>query len=403
MKRILAFAAILVAVLPASAETLSDKNVATSYSTVVDGWTYITNAAEFMKLASECQNPDVEEKKVRLACDIEYPSNLSYTNNANFFIKYFRGVFDGMGFKITNFNLTSNQEIHAAFVSRLLGNGSEVCNLQFDNPNVQIVSEGTGAIVETRSKEPTALAYNIYVNGGKITAFPKSSALGGIACYVNRNTSIHHCAIIGVGSSSGVYSNSENYTVGIFCYGLKEGVSEKKHGCTITDCYMTNISPSKMMAFSVPDPGDHCYYSNTNIPVDSEITNFTGKNVKNTTDEQKWKHALGSGWKYSENAMPEPEGLYYWKPSHTYNLNVGTYGSSQNLAGSVVPIEYGHFQDRTRLKLTSITPASSSTSYVISDNYTNEIEIENPITVIASDVFKNIPMTTLQLPPCYYH
>lgn len=50
-----------------------------------------------------------------------------------------------MGFKIINFNLTSNQEIHAAFVSHLLGNGSEVCNLQFDYPNVQIMSEGTVA------------------------------------------------------------------------------------------------------------------------------------------------------------------------------------------------------------------------------------------------------------------
>ena len=137
-------AAFLFSIVPASAEVLTSE-VAESYTKVIDGWTYITNAKEFMLLVSECQNPDVEEKKVRLACDIEYPSYLSYTNNANFFIKYFRGVFDGMGFKIINFNLTSNQEIHAAFVSRLLGNGSEVCNLQFDNPNVQIMSEGTVA------------------------------------------------------------------------------------------------------------------------------------------------------------------------------------------------------------------------------------------------------------------
>lgn len=137
-------AAFLFSIVPASAEVLTSE-VASSYSTVIDEWTYITNAKEFMLLVSECQDPNVEEKKVRLACDIEYPSNLSYTNNAHFFIKYFRGVFDGMGFKITNFNLTSNQEIHAAFVSQLLGNGSEVCNLQFDYPNVQIMSEGTVA------------------------------------------------------------------------------------------------------------------------------------------------------------------------------------------------------------------------------------------------------------------
>lgn len=82
-KYFLLSAAFLFSIVPASAEVLTSE-VASSYSTVIGEWTYIRNAAEFMKLVSECQNPDVEEKKVRLACDIEYPSNLSYTNNANF-------------------------------------------------------------------------------------------------------------------------------------------------------------------------------------------------------------------------------------------------------------------------------------------------------------------------------
>lgn len=51
MKKIfLLLAAFLLSLVPARAETevLDKSKVATSYSKVVDGWTYITNAAEFL-------------------------------------------------------------------------------------------------------------------------------------------------------------------------------------------------------------------------------------------------------------------------------------------------------------------------------------------------------------------
>lgn len=54
-------AAFLFSIVPASALVLTGE-VAESYTKVIDGWTYITNAKEFMLLVSECQNPDVEEK-----------------------------------------------------------------------------------------------------------------------------------------------------------------------------------------------------------------------------------------------------------------------------------------------------------------------------------------------------
>ena len=114
MKKILLLAAFFLSLAPASAEMLKGE-VATSYSKVVDGWTYITNAKEFMLLAQECQDPNVGEKKVRLACDIEYPNN-SYSNaNSKYYIKYFNGVFDGMGSTI-KFYMQVGTSVDAAFI-----------------------------------------------------------------------------------------------------------------------------------------------------------------------------------------------------------------------------------------------------------------------------------------------
>lgn len=415
MKRILAFAAILVAVLPASAETLSDKNVATSYSTVVDGWTYITNAAEFMLLASECQVPDVGPKKIRLACDIEYPDNV-YKNMQSYYIKYFNGVFDGMGHTVIFKMLTSgNEDVGMGFIQELKGSGSEVCNLLFKDCRIGAKHSGTVALVVNKVTGENNHIHDIYVKGGSLDAVGQNNVVGGLVCDINSTTRISYCAFDGLfirNNSGGI-----NNLTGIFCTrSLSDNGDVSK--CHISNCYMVDtphLSGKLYAKFScITDytlkeydknikRHENCFWDkNENIyDIGSNYLIDFGTGVISTVNSDRLKsgdNVLGPGWKYSENAMPEPEGLYYWKPSQTYSLNVGTYGSSQNLAGSVVPIEYGHFQDRTRLKLTSITPASSSTSYVISDNYTNELEIENPITAIASDVFVDIPMTTLQLP-----
>ena len=403
MKKLLLFILLLLSFTIAQAEKLSDRNIAQSYSKVVDGWTYITNASEFMLLVQQCANPDVEEKMIRLACNIEYPGSLDYTDNSAYFIKYFRGVFDGMGCTITNFNLTStkSEAVNAAFIYQLLGDNSEVRNLQFDNPNVYIVGSGTGALVVNTVEGTDCSIHDIYVNGGKVETFLSGSALGGIACFVNRNTSIHHCAIVGIGNGTGIYSNSENYTVGVFCYGLKAGVDEKRHGCSIHDCYMTNISFSPKMAFSVPDPGGNCYYSNFIMPYESEYTNFIQKGVyKITNDDLTSGNDVlndASGWVYHEGQMPLPAGLFYWNPSQTRTLKVGTYNSSQDLEGTVIPLEYKRYLEEVQLKLTGITSVGSG-AYVINDNLTTDVGVNNPFTTFANNVFQGISMTTLQLP-----
>ena len=96
MKKILLLAAFLLSLAPAKAEfqVLDKNNVADNYSMkIVDEnnceWTYITNAAEFMKLVQECASENVGEKYIKLACDIEYPGSLDYVNNPEYFIKYF--------------------------------------------------------------------------------------------------------------------------------------------------------------------------------------------------------------------------------------------------------------------------------------------------------------------------
>ena len=82
-------AAFLFSIVPASAEVLMSE-VASSYTKVIDGWTYITNAKEFMLLVKQCESEDVEEKHIRLACDIEYPKVASYYADAHYYIRYSR-------------------------------------------------------------------------------------------------------------------------------------------------------------------------------------------------------------------------------------------------------------------------------------------------------------------------
>lgn len=416
MKKILFLAAFFMALLPVSAEELSDKNIATSYSKVIGEWTYITNAAEFMKLASECQDPNVGPKKIRLACDIEYPVHV-YKDMQSYYIKNFNGVFDGMGHTVIFRMLTSgNENVGMGFIQELKGSGSEVCNLLFKDCRIQAGHSGTVALVVNKVTGENNHIHDIYVKGGYLDAAGQNNVVGGLVCDINSTTRISYCAFDGlfIRNNSGGLNN----LTGIFCTRSLSANGDVSN-CYISNCYMVDTPTANSAMFyakfsCITDytlkeydknikRHENCFWDkNENIyDFGSNYLIDFGTGVISTVNSDRLKsgdNVLGPGWKYSENAMPEPEGLYYWKPSQTYSLNVGTYGSSQNLAGTVVPIEYGHFQDRTRLKLTSITPASSSTSYVVSDNYTNEFEIENPITAIASDVFEDIPMTTLQLP-----
>ena len=407
MKKILLLAAFMLSMVPVMSAELLTNEVASSYSKVIDGWTYITNAKEFMKLVSECQDPNVGEKKIRLACDIEYPEK-AYSEISAYYIKYFNGVFDGMGCSIKFYMHTvSRNDIDVAFIQDLTGSNSEVCNLRFDNCSVVSYSTGrnmalvVGKVTATRSS-----FHDIYVEGGTIqggnTGGNSIGAMGGLICKINKNTTIDHCAFY----NTNIYweGHEDSYPVGIFCDGCIN--DNDNYGCTVSNCYlastpklghtMTKFScraelTNNEIAHNVAKY-PNCFYTE-DCGIDLNSNDF--KNVTSITLSSLKSGSIGSGWKYGEDVVPQPEGLYYWVPNKTYNLTVGTYGSSQNLQGSVTPMDYGRFLNVTQLKLTGIT-SSGSGAYVINDNITTQVD--NPITAIASDVFRNISMTTLKLP-----
>ena len=407
MKKILLLATFLLSMAPAMAEELTGE-VAESYSKIVDGWTYITNAKEFMKLVQECQDPNVEEKKIRLACDIEYPDK-GYSEIPTYYIKYFNGVFDGLGCSIKFHILTRrNDDIDVAFIQELKGSNSEVCNLRFDNCSVKSNSNGRNAALVVGKVTATRSSFHdIYVEGGNIEGADNIGALGGLICKINSNTTIDHCAFFNTDIDWSGHENS--YAVGFFGDGFID--DSDIEGCSVSNCYIAStprVSPI-MAKFSCrreltdkeKDKGmvkyPNCYYTDdckinggSTLSVDF-INNVTSITLNSLIG------GIGSGWKYSEDVVPQPEGIYYWVPSQTYNLTIGTHGSSQSLQGSVTPIDYGRFLNATQLKLTGITSAGSE-DYVINDYYTNEIGVKNPIKAIAKNVFRNISMTTLKLP-----
>ena len=409
MKKILLLATFLLSMVPAMAEELTGE-VAESYSKIVDGWTYITNAKEFMKLVQECQDPNVGEKKIRLACEIEYPDK-PYYEIPTYYIKYFNGVFDGMGCSIKFHILTrgrDDDDIDVAFIQELKGSNSEVCNLRFDNCFVKSNSNGRNAALVVGKVTATRSSFHdIYVEGGTIEGADNIGALGGLICKINSNTTIDHCAFFNTDIDWSGHENS--YAVGFFGDGFID--DSDIEGCSVSNCYIAStprVSPI-MAKFSCrreltdkeKDKGmvkyPNCYYTDdckinggSTLSVDF-INNVTSITLSSLIS------GIGSGWKYSEDVVPQPEGIYYWVPSQTYNLTIGTHGSSQSLQGSVTPIDYGRFLNATQLKLTGITSAGSE-DYVINDYYTNEIGVENPIKAIAENVFRNISMTTLQLP-----
>lgn len=407
MKKILLLAAFMLSMAPVMSAELLTNEVASSYSKVIDGWTYITNAKEFMKLVSECQSPDVAEKKIKLACDIEYPDE-AYYNIPTYYIKYFNGVFDGMGCTITFKMKTRAQDaIDVAFIQELKGSGSEVRNLKFSDCSIQSHSTGrVMALVVAKVTATGARIHDIYVDGGSINGYQDIASMGGFICQINSDTQIDHCAI---NNCDIVWMGNESYKVGIICNEYIAGANEASRH--IRDCYITatpRIGPLLAKFSCLPELTDkeknngvkkypNCYYTeDCSIKVTSD--DFTNNLTKITTDYLKSGNSVfGAGWKYENDALPLPAGLFYWNPNNSYEINIGTYGSSQTLKGSVTPIGYGRFTDVTLLKLVGIN-YDNKTSYVINDYITNEIGVNNRITSIGENVFQNKEMTTLQLP-----
>ena len=247
MKKILLLAAFLLSLAPAKAEfqVLDKNNVADNYSMkIVDEnnceWTYITNAAEFMKLVQECASENVGEKYIKLACDIEYPRPdnfpLYYSIDASYFIKYFRGKFDGMGCTIKNFNLNtgSSETADAAFIHELKGENSEVRNILFEDPDVKC-PRSTAALVVNKVTATGASINNIHVKGGKVASDFKTA--GGIVHTIKNGTTIHHCSLIG----TIVYGYSDNNnTSGQICFGLNDGSTGNSY--SITNCLIASIT-----------------------------------------------------------------------------------------------------------------------------------------------------------------
>lgn len=401
MKRILAFAAILVAVLPASAETLSDKNVATSYSTVVDGWTYITNAAEFMLLVKQCESEDVEEKHIRLACDIEYPKVDSYYADAHYYIRYFKGVFDGMGCTISNFYIKSKPTLYTdepAFIHELKGTGSVVRNLLFKNPYVTSHFSNAALVVYKVTGENASIN-NIHVEGGTVSS--DEGTTGGIVHSVNDGTSISYCSFVDTRIYGDPFIDESS---GVINHGFIDGATGT--GCSITHCFIS-ISPDPRAVFSNPKVtrNSGCYRSNR-YQVISE-TDFKLLSVVDTTDLKSGNNVMGDGWKYTKDAMPVPEGLYYWNPNRSYTLKVGIWKATNDhdQKGTVVPLDYGRFIDATSLKLASLIKDAFGTPvpYIINDDIplpvgADKSIVRNRITTIAEDVFEDYLISTLKLP-----
>lgn len=410
MKKILLLAAFLLSLAPAKAEfqVLDKNNVADNYSMkIVDEnnceWTYITNAAEFMKLVQECASENVGEKYIKLACDIEYPSKLNYVSNPEYFIKYFRGKFDGMGCTIKNFNLTTGNSETAdpAFIHELIGENSEVRNILFETPNVHCLL-CTAALVVNKVTATGASVNNIHVNGGSVVSDYKTT--GGIVHSIKNGTTISYCSFVG----TGVFSDYEHDdTAGMICYGLIDGSTGSN--CSINHCYIASIPYNPKSVFSYPGAGSECYRSNDCILNQNQLVYKDYKYIREiaNTTLTSGDSALGTGWKYTKDAMPVPEGLYYWNPNSSYTLNVGIWKSpsDHDQKGTVVPLDYGRFLDATSLKLASLIKGAFGTPvpYIINDDIplpvgADQPIVRNPITTIAENVFEDYLISTLKLP-----
>ena len=418
MKKILLSVALSLSLLPAMADTLTDE-VAESYSKVVDGWTYITNAAEFRLLAQQCQNPDVEEKKIRLACDIEYPSIL-YRNKPEYYIKYFRGTFDGMGCTIKKFRFRTTEQDsqdNVGFIQELKGTDSKVCNLRFDDCYIAAENECTLAVVVSKITADKADLNNILIKRGSILA-RKNGIFGCLAGFINSHTTISHCAIDSLDVSRD--GNNESNPVGIFATRMIEGGDSTT--CRINNCYMASTPLksnlyakfSNITSYTVKEINNgkfrhsNCFWDKTKWIKELETSDFFSEKYHNkilineTTLEQlkSGNHVLNDadGWMYQTDSLPKPAGLYYWNPKQSRtNIRVGTYGSSNALMGEITPVDYYRYIDPAQLKLTAINSAGA-TDYVLDDYLTNEIGVKSTIVTLGKNVFNGISMNTLQLP-----
>ena len=410
MKKILLLAAFLLSLVSAKAgfQVLDKNNVAGSYSMkIVDEnnceWTYITNAAEFMKLVQECASENVGEKYIKLACDIEYPSGLNYLSNPEYFIKYFRGKFDGMGCTIKNFNLTtgSSETADPAFIHELKGENSEVRNILFETPDVYCIL-CTAALVVNKVTATGASVNNIHINGGRVASVHKTT--GGIVYSIKNGTTIHHCSLIG----TTVYGNpSNNNTSGLICYGLNDGSTG--NSCSISNCYIASMTSVDSKSFFSNPKASSSFWSDDCVITAGQLYYGDFKDITKVTAEnlKSGNSVLGNGWKYTKDAMPVPEGLYYWNPNSSYTLNVGIWKSSfdHDQKGTVVPLDYGRFLDATSLKLASLIKDAFGTPvpYVINDDIplpvgANQPIVRSPITTIAENVFEDFFISTLKLP-----
>jgi hypothetical protein len=419
MKKILLSVALSISLLPAMADTLTDE-VAESYSKVVDGWTYITNAAEFRLLAQQCQSPDVEEKKIRLACDIEYPSIL-YRNKPEYYIKYFRGTFDGMGCTIKKFHFwtTEDSQDNVGFIQELKGTDSKVCNLRFDDCDIDARNLCTMAVVVSKITANKADLNNILIKRGSILA-RQNGIFGCLAGSINSYTTISHCAIDSLDVSRVGDNQLESNPVGIFASRMIDDGDVTK--CSIHDCYMasTPLRSNLYAKFSIITTytsqeinkgkyrHSNCFWDNTSF-VRSVSTNdfFTNdkdnKRLINVTTLEQLKSGNdvlndADGWMCQKDSLPKPVGLFYWNPKKSYsNIRVGTYGSSNVLMGEVTPVDYCHYIEPAQLKLTAIN-AEGATDYVLDDRLSNDIGVESAIVTLGENVLYGIDMNTLQLP-----
>lgn len=413
MKKIILLAAFLLSLAPASAEMLNGE-VATNYSKVEDGWTYITSAAEFMKLVQDCQNSDVSHpKQIRLVCDIEYPDVL-YLNNEKYYIKYFNGIFDGMGCSITfNMKTSSSDQVDVAFIQELEGSNSEVRNLRFTN--CKVTSQcSTAAVVVNKVTATEASIHDIYVDGGELTGSGGVTAMGGLVRLINENTTIDHCGVHGLKirwlGPTGMAAVST--PVGIFGDELPAGASDS--GCRVSNCYMsltpdnistvvkfsclTNYKDLSSGALNVKlKKNINCFYSDNCNFSGTSTDNFVHLEQISNTNLISGNNVLNNDeWVYKEGQAPLPIGLYYWRPSETYELIVGIC-NGEYLNGKVTPVDYTRYIDQAQLKLTRIDN-SGFYAYSIYDNITNEINVASPITVLGANIFKGISMTVLRLP-----
>lgn len=427
MKKILLLAAFLLSLAPAFSETqvLDKNNVATEYSKkVVDEnnceWTYITNAAEFMKLVSDCQFPFDEAKFIKLACDIEYPGSLDYVNNPEYFIKYFYGKFDGMGCTIKNFNIKtkSTDEVDIGFI-QVLGANSEVYNLRFDDCYLDSRHSGTVALVVNQLPGDQASIHDIYIKRGRIYVDNSQTVVGCLVCEINSNTAINHCAIDSL--EIGIVGHNEGNLAGFFGTRMKDDADVTS--CSINNCYLvsTPLYSSIHAKFSCITQytakeldkkeyrHENCFWDKNShilfpksIYIDFDVT-VPGYKVdvlgQIGIEQLKNGSTLNDpdGWMCQTDSMPKPAGLFYWSPKKDNSIKVGTYGTSQDLMGTATSIDYCRYIESAQLKLTSITP-QGETDYVIDDSYTNEIGVINSFKTIKENVFSSIPMTTLKLP-----